>query len=113
MISICAPTFDIDGQLTNASGWAEAQNISRRASRVATLDGGAVLVDSGSSVADLTYKLKLPDPDGEDHLTLTAMIRNHPSAILSCDRSCYQVLLSSLAYKSGNTTCTAEVLAEI
>lgn len=110
MISLCAPVFDTNGQLISHTGVAEAKNISRRAKRVATLDGGAVLVDGGYSSADLTYTLSLPDVDGSQHAALRYLLGSHQTALLSCADGCYLVLLSGIANANGVTSCTAEVL---
>ena len=110
MISICAPTFDINGQIISHAGAAILQTASRRAKRVATLDGGAVLVDGGFSTGDLTYQCRLPDTDGVHHLALTSLIANHSTAILATSRGSYSVLLSALTFDKGTTVITAEVL---
>lgn len=113
MVSLCAPVFDIAGSVTSISGAAQLQYTSRRASRVATLDGSAVLVDGGFSAADLTYKLQIPDSNGAHHLAITSMLSNHQTAVMSCDRGCYLVLLSNLTSDKGITICTAEVLEDL
>ncbi len=110
MISISAPTYDLSGSIISPAGTAIQQSASRRASRVATLDGGATPVDGGWSDADLTFECRLPDPDGSHHLALTRLMRYHSTAIMSCSRGCYSVLLSNLTYDRGVAVCTAEVL---
>jgi len=115
MISICTPTYDIDGRLISRTGYAVAQNISRRAQRVAVLDlaVGAVPVDGGYSPADLTYTVIIPGDDGSAHAALKYMIANYQYVILSCSDGCYRVLLSGLGNNNGQTTCTAEVLEDL
>ena len=113
MISICAPTFDTAAPIISTTGAAILQTASRRAKRVATLDGGAVLVDAGWSNADIIYKCSLPDLSGANHLALTRLMTNHPSAVLSTPRGCYSVLLSGLTYDKGLTVVMAEVLEVI
>lgn len=110
MISLCAPVSDTNGQVVSATGGAEAKNISRRAQRVATLDGGAVLVDGGYSPSDLTYTLRLPDADGRQHTALRSLLSSHQTAVLSCADGCYLVLLSAISHTQGVTRGTAEVL---
>lgn len=110
MISLCSPTFDLNGQLVSSGGTAVAKQISRRAKRVATLDGGAVLVDGGYSSADLTYSISLPDVDGSQHAALHYLLGSYQTALLSCADGCYLVLLSGIANSQGLTSCTADVL---
>lgn len=109
MITLCAPTFDINGSIICPNGYADQQSTSRRAKRVATLDLSAVLIDQGSTVADLTFKLKTAD-SGDFHAAIDRLITNHSTAILSCSKGCYSVLLSCLQFRNGETTVTAEVL---
>lgn len=113
MISLCAPYFDINGQLLCHSGIAEAKTISRRAKRVATLDGGAVLVDGGYSSADLTYTLSMPDVDGSQHAAMRYLLGSYQTALLSCADGCFLVLLSGISNAKGLTTATAEVLEDL
>lgn len=113
MISICAASYDINGQVISHGGVAILQSAARRARRVATLDGGAVLQDQGWSDGDMTYQVRIPDSDGSAHLALTTMMANHGSAVLSCSRGCYRVLLSGLTVDKTTTVVTAEVLEAI
>lgn len=113
MISLCAPSFDISGEVASYSGVAERDSVSRRGKRVATLDGGAVLVDNGYSVADKTFKLSMPDTDGSLYTGIQRLMRYHSRAILTCDEGCFVVLLSGLAPNGQRTRVTAEVLEEI
>ena len=113
MISLCAPTFDISGQLISATGRAILLNASRRANRVATLDGSAVLVDSGWSAADLTYQLRIPDVTGTNHLAITRFMTYHSTAVLATERGCYNVLLSGLTTDKTTTVVIAEVLEDL
>jgi len=110
MISICAASYDINGQLVSPGGQAILQSAGRRARRVATLDGSAVLQDQGWSAGDLTYQVRMPDESGSAHAILTGLLENHATAVLSCDRGCYQVLLSGLTIDKTTTVITAEVL---
>jgi hypothetical protein len=111
MISICAPTFDINGQIICQQGYAEQQSTGRRAKRVATLDLGAVLVDGGYSVADLVFKITIPsDPLGQYHQEINRMMAYHSTAVFSCSQGCFTVLLSALQFRNGQTIVTAEVL---
>ena len=110
MIALSAPTFDINGHMVSTNAAALPLNIGRRARRVATLDGGAVLVDGGYSAADQTFELQIPDPDGAHHRAIHRLMQYHSTAVLSCSQGCYLVLLSGLRPDEGETLVTAEVL---
>lgn len=112
MIALSAPTFDIDGPLVSQAGAAALKSYGRRAQRVSVLDlaVGAVLVDGGSSPADQTYTLTIPDTSGAGHARLAEMTENYPSLVMSCSRGCFLVLVSAVDYSNGNTTANAEVL---
>lgn len=96
-----------------ASGVAAARDYSRRAQRVATLDGSAVLVDGGYSIADVTFSLSIPDPAGSAHALILELLANYPSVVLSCHDGCYLVLLGRLDTKDGITTVDADVLEDL
>jgi hypothetical protein len=110
MIALAAPTYDTKGSLVCHTGYAVLQSPSRRASRIATLDGGATLVDGGWSDADRTYKLTLPNATRADRDSIIWLMTYHSTAVLSCKDGCFSVLLSGLSYSNGKATLTADVL---
>lgn len=69
MIGISSLTFDLAGGIFLRRDQVSPKSLidnragSRRVSRVATLDGGAVVYDSGFSVADRTVDIEIPAPD--------------------------------------------------
>jgi len=113
VISISSPGFDITGPVESQAGYAVAQNISRRARRVPTLDGSAVLVDAGYAVADLIIDVSAPDSDGSVYLGLLRLMAANSKLVLSCSYGCYLVSLSGLQNSRGETTCVAEVLEDL
>lgn len=113
MVSISAPTYDPTGYLVAQNGIAVQQPTNRRANRVATLDGSAVLVDGGFSTADMTFSIQMPDRDGSHHTTLNRLMEYHATAILCCYRGCFEVLLSGLTSDNSSDTMTTRVTAEV
>ena len=113
MISLSAPTFDINGHTVSYTGAALQQATGRRARRVATLDGSAVLVDGGYSTADVTYELQIPDSDGAHFDAINRLMQYHSTAILSCSQGCFLVLLANLQPDGQQTFVNAEVLETI
>ena len=114
MIAIAPPIYS-STTLVSTAGTATLDSASRRARRVATLDGGAVLSDQGWSAADLIYQIRIPDADGSTHRTLTNLLQVNGSMILSCSRGCYLVLLSALTFDRNTRAAliTAEVLEDL
>jgi len=110
MISISAPSYNSSEPIVSDRGIAELQSARRRASRIATLDGGAVLVDGGWADADRTYSISIPDQNGAHRSSLLSIITDYSTAILGCEDGSFVVLLSGLDHKKGKTTVTAEVL---
>ena len=110
MISLSAPTFDINGHTVSHTGVAIQQSTGRRSRRVATLDGSAVMVDGGYSTADLTFDVQIPDPQGTHFAAINRLMQFHATAILSCTQGCYLVLLSGLSPDERQTFVTAIVL---
>lgn len=113
MISLSAPSFALNGALVVLNGAARPKPLRRRAQRVATLDGGAILVDGGYSAADLTFVLTLPDRTGASHAFIAGLIANYPSVVVCCADGCYLALLDNLSYKNGQTTLNALVLEDL
>lgn len=112
MISLSAPTYDPSGYIA-ANGHASQQPTGRRASRVATLDGAARLVDGGYSTSDLTFSIVIPDPDGSHHRTIARLMQYHATALLTCSRGAYSVLLSNLTSDNSGNAMTTRVTAEV
>lgn len=60
MIALLSPTFDLDGRLVIPFVKPDPNRITRRVTRVATLDGGAAFNDFGYSDADRTLEYTFP-----------------------------------------------------
>ena len=86
MISITSPTFDLDGVLTlKRTDESDQHTHSRRVTRTATLDGGAVLVDQGYSHADRTIKAKARQLVQTDFDRAAYLLQTYPQVVVSCD----------------------------
>ena len=88
IIGLSSIIHDADGfRFLKQSPDQQDQNtdISRRCSRVATLDGGAVVNDSGYSVADRTFTVKTRDDDGAITTWARRMIQTYSSVHLATD----------------------------
>ena len=91
MISFCANLFDYTGDYRFEP---DMQNsdfsiASRRVSRTATLDGGALIVDNGYSASDATFTISLPRLTFDERCALLDTIRSHSYIVLSCKVGCF------------------------
>jgi hypothetical protein len=76
LVSVTAATFDLAGAITIDAVMPDFGATRRRANRVATLDGGAVVNDFGYSDADRIIQVDWA-PSIEDDETVRRMVRIH------------------------------------
>ena len=90
-VSLCSQLFDYAGVhfLRLDVAGSDLSTLSRRVSRTATLDGGALLIDNGYSVADATFTLRLADVSLAARAALLATLANHSLLSLSCRLGCF------------------------
>jgi hypothetical protein len=62
---------------------------SRRVSRTATLDGGALIVDNGYTASDATFTISLPHISATARTALLDTIKTHSLLVLSCKAGCF------------------------
>ena len=84
MIGIATLTIDPYGSqlLTLKPGTANLGDTARRVSRVATLDGGASIIDGGYTVTDRTISLDISDQTRETIDALKYLCANHTALIV-------------------------------
>jgi len=103
IISLCSHLFDYGGdhRIEVDIGKSDFSSVSRRVSRTATLDGGALIVDNGYSVSDATYILSVPDLSAESRLALLATLQRHSLITLSCKTGCYLGVVEQVDESQG------------
>ena len=106
-ISFCAAEVDPDYSpiIGAQSPRAETLTESRRVSRVATLDGDSVLVDSGHGYGDKTITVHL-DLDDATRSKLYALQEYFAEVHCSCESGCYTGTLSRLEFDDGRVKIT-------
>lgn len=118
-VGIAAPVFD-------PSGWflvdrivgtgSDTRALSRRVTRTATLDGGAVVNDQGYSPADRTILIQFDAAADEDLIEgMRRLLRLYSSLILSLADGCFTASPSAFRVTNGKATLTlliVEALAE-
>jgi len=82
MIAISTPTFSLDGDMVFADRFLESKgdvsSIERRVSRRKTLDGSAVLNDSGFSDSDRTFSVLIDQGDRAALEFLARLVKLYP-----------------------------------
>jgi len=106
MITISTPTFDLAGSVTLAeTSSTDAGSISRRVSRIATLDGSAVLADYGYTDADRTIKVVATiDPD--TLASVQRLVKLYPLLVLACYDGLFYGAISASSPKRNELTIT-------
>lgn len=94
MISLSAPTFDINGTLILKTRVSNPYDTQRRGSITATLDGGVSVYDTGYSDADQQLKAALNNPTKATLVSLRYLIAYYPQLHCSCDGGAYSVVAS-------------------
>lgn len=115
LATLAAPQFDLEGfVILKPSGDSRLGDTTRRISRVATLDGGAVAVDYGFSDADRTITVQAAAVSRADHDLLQRLQKTFGMAVLCCESGCYYGAIQSLqqiANGIGITFLVTEKLA--
>jgi hypothetical protein len=84
MISLATQVFDLAGAVLLArTQESETAEVSRRVSRTATLDGGAVVTDGGCSPADKTLRVVAQQIDEETFLAVKYLVENYSQIMVS------------------------------
>jgi hypothetical protein len=85
MVVLSTPTFDPDGRVELPRGAAsDTSSITRRVTRIATLDGSAVLPDYGYSDADRTLEIESVGLSRNEYTALARLVKLYPMLVLSC-----------------------------
>lgn len=119
MIGIAAPVYDPFGWfvLSQIDGkGSDTAALSRRVTRTATLDGGAVVNDQGYSPADRTIDIQFDAQESEDVVEgMRRLLRLYSSVELTMADGCFNASPSAFRVTSGKATLTlliSEALAE-
>lgn len=103
IISLCSYLFDYSGdhRLRVDMSKSDFSLLSRRVSRTATLDGGALIVDNGYSVSDATYIISVPDLSADNGSSLRATLQRHSLMVLSCKHGCFLGVVEQVDESQG------------
>lgn len=97
MIGISTLVYDPNGFIILNESTESSLNVSsRRVSRVATLDGGATLTDSGFTDSDKTFNISVLDISKEDAEILRTIYELYPLVRVSTKTGAYVGVISDL-----------------
>jgi len=103
IISLCSKLFDYEGDfLVDVDmSTSDLTHLSRRVSRTATLDGGALIVDNGYSASDATFVLAVRQVDLNLRAQLAALITRHSYMTLSCTVGLFLGVVETVNERNG------------
>jgi len=103
IISICSKLFDYAGDflLSIQELESDLSYISRRISRSATLNGGAIIVDNGYAPSDATFTIVIRDIDNVTRLRLITMIKRHSAISVSIKENIFSGVVENLTDKDS------------
>ncbi len=101
-VAISAPIFDLDGHVlltgVSADGLAELE---RRNSRVATLDGQAVISDFGYSDSDRTLTVRWRVASRIEIERVTWLVKTYSRLIIATEEGCFVGAPGAFSLSSG------------
>lgn len=113
-LSLSTKTFDVNGllQLEHDQD-SETNNLKRRVSRTATLDGGATFDDMGFSWADAELKLKFKALTEAEATGLNYLCENYGELLAVNKDGVFNVLVNSLNIKAGAGDLSLLILEKV
>ncbi|WP_027714894.1 hypothetical protein [Desulfuromonas sp. TF] len=114
MIYLAAPVFDLQGMVTlSRTSLSDYGALTRRGSRSATLDGAAVLLDSGYSEADRTFRIVAKGQSREIYEAAAYLLRTYSQLLLSCPEGLFVGGLRDLRPQGADIVFTFLVLEKL
>lgn len=100
-ISICSKLFDYNGNflIDYDLEQSEVSFLSRRVSRIATLDGKASVVDNGYTASDATFVVVLKDIDLTIRASLLTMFKLHSLITMSVNSGVFVGVIENVQDK--------------
>jgi len=107
MISISAPTFDLDGSLLlRGSARSDLFSQSRRVSRTATLDGGVYLDDMGFTHGDRTLRITVKADSLKTIDALAYLHRTYAQLMVATIEGVFLGAISQISVTNGDIIIT-------
>ena len=114
LYALAAITFDPAGHIQlPATPQTTDGETRRRMSRIATLDGGAVVTDGGFSQVDRVFELEWPADDAAREAAVRRMVELYPQVLLAAPSGVYLVALESYVPGPAESSLRALVVAKL
>jgi len=105
MMSISMTVSDAQGSVVLKQGASTFGEQPARVSRQATLDGGAVIVHSGASHGDRTFRIDTKIDEGQKTL-MEHIHQNSTLVLISCSEGLFLGAISTITASNGALTAT-------
>lgn len=112
LISITSKLFDLAGSVLLNVPDPDYGQTRRRATRVATLDGGAVVNDGGYSESDRQIQLRWRVSSSEDE-TLRRIVRLHSRIVASTPVGVLESIIEEYSVRDGQASLTILPVARL
>jgi hypothetical protein len=114
LISISPRLYDLQGGIiAKRQSDTNTDTVSRRVSRVATLDGGANFFDNGFSDADRDFSVVLHTPSAADVERAKEIVRNFSEVTVSTEEGCFLGTITRGAPSQANFTLSIFIKARL
>ena len=108
------PTFNIQGDLRlGITADTELENVGRRLSRTATLDGSAVVYDTGYSSGDRIFILRFSQISQSDSELLQSWVKSYSTLYITTAESTFEAAPESYSYTRSRGQMRALVLSDL
>lgn len=108
------PSYHVDGDLRLViTSETELETVGRRVSRTATLDGSAVVYDTGHSSGDRIFLLFFPGITQADSETLQAWVKAYSTLYIATDESVFEAVPEEYKYARGRGQLRALVTSDL
>lgn len=113
IISIATPQFDPEGWMTiNPLPSTDLGSITRRVNRSQTLDGGAVVNDTGYWAQDRTFRIRWRIRGKEELDQIRRLVQTYPQLIVSTQEGCFTAAPAQIKNEDGVADLTLLVMDE-
>ena len=103
MFSFATVDYDLDGDIVVSEHHAEsnADNFSRRVSRVAVLDGGVVATDYGYTSGDRTVTIAIDGLDFDGQENIKRLFKYHSNFIVGTPEGAFVAVAKDIKIRKG------------
>ena len=115
MIAISTEVFDLVGSfiIRDRDARIRLGSMSRRGTKIATLDGGVSAYDTGLSHGDREFEVQLANPSTSFIDRIKYLMEYHSLFIVSTREGVFTALLSALNEAANSTSFTISIRAKV